>query len=396
MELFVHQLPKNIASYGKELPSEVQFSQPQLCRTTKFQESQASYYKPVNPRHRPHSREPNPKRSISQADAVNLNLKLKFPCIAQHSYRSHLLRVAMLRPIFADAGSSSDRDERPDSVALSSASSAERPASLSSSAAQPGSPSHSNTLSIRDVQRWMSQEPILSCNSPLAQRLRKAVVVLAQSKPRQEDVQPLQSQWHVAQKMNKKRRSLADVTHEFQHKLISAAKQLRQQLQESAEQPADHGSQPAVQSNTSLSDDSSAAPPASQLDVPQANSEFQVLRACNDWFQTISSQEISNSKPLHRLHTALSLLQSSASREQRQKVQQLFGHWKVSQRKTILTGTRRVRKYHELKADLVVKLVAETHRLQRMQHVANAASPAGGRFSTIQAALMRASVQATT
>ena len=309
----------------------------------------------------------------------------------------------MHRSIFADASSSSDRAERPASVASGSASSAEQPAILPSSAAQPGLPSYSKTLSIRDVQRWLAEEPIVSCNSAGAQRVREAVAVLSQSKPRQEDVQPLQNEWHVAQQTNKKRRSLADVIQEFQDKVINAAKKLQQQLSESAQQPAEDASQVAVQSNSksdssSSFDDSSAAPPAPQLDVSQAASDCQVLRECNDWLQTLSPQEISKSQPLQRLQTALSLLQSRASRKQRQDVQQLLGHWNVSQRMTLSTAKSRKRKYDEVKAQLGVKMVEETHRLQRMQQARpdDAASSAGGRFSNIQAAFQRASVQAKT
>ena len=62
--------------------------------------------------------------------------------------------------------------------------------------------------------------------------------MLSQPKPRQEDVQPLQNEWHVAQQQNKKRRPLADVIQEFQDKVINAAKELQQQLSETAQQPA--------------------------------------------------------------------------------------------------------------------------------------------------------------
>ncbi len=279
----------------------------------------------------------------------------------------------MHRFIFADASTSSDSAERPASVASGSASSAEQPATLPPSAAQPGTPSYSKTLSIRDVQCWLAEEPIVSCNSAGAQRVREAVAVLSQPQPRQKDVRRLQNQWHVAQKKNKQTRPLADVIQEFQDKVINAAKKLQQQLSESA------------------------APPAPQLDAPQAASDWQVLRECNDWLQTLPSQEISKSKPLQRLQTALTLLQSHSSRHQRQDVQQLLGHWNVPQK-----TYGRKRKYDEVQAHLVAKLVEETHRLQRMQDVAKAARPddaassAGGRFSDIQAALQRASVQTKT
>ena len=296
----------------------------------------------------------------------------------------------MHRSIFADASSSSDKAERPASVASGSASSAEQPAILPSSAAQPGLPSYSKTSSIRDVQRWLAQEPIVNCNSAVVQRVRKAVAVLSQPKPRQEDVQPLQCEWRVAQKSNKKRKLLAVVIQECQEQVINAAKKLQQQLPELVQHPAGDSVQLTVHS--------SAAPPAPQPNVPQAASDCQGLRECNDWVQTFSSQETSKSQPLQRLQRALFLLQSRSSRKQRGDVHHMLGDWNVSQRKTTLelaTGVRRHRKYDQLKAELVVKLVEETHRLQRMEHVANAddpASSAGAWFSNIQAAHHRISV----
>ena len=297
--------------------------------------------------------------------------------------------------IVAGASSSSDRAERLASVAARSASSAEQSAILPSSAAQPG------LSSIPDVQRWLAQEPIVNCNSAVVQRVRKAVAVLSQPKPRQEDVQPLQCEWRVAQKSNKKRKLLAVVIQECQEQVINAAKKLQQQLPEIAQQPAEDASQLTVQSKSNSSssfDNSSAAPPAPQLNVPQAASDCQGLRECNDWLQTFSSQEISKNQPLQRLQRALFLLQSRSSRKQRGDVHHMLGDWNVSQRKTTLelaTGVRRHRKYDQLKAELVVKLVEETHRLQRMEHVANAddpASSAGAWFSNIQAAHHRISV----
>ena len=60
--------------------------------------------------------------------------------------------------------------------------------------------------SIGDVQRWLAKEPIASCSTADMQRIREAAAVLSHKKPRQEDVQPLQSKWGVAQQKNKKRR----------------------------------------------------------------------------------------------------------------------------------------------------------------------------------------------
>jgi len=139
------------------------------------------------------------------------------------------------------------------------------------------------------------------------------------------------------------------------------------------------------ESNSSSIDDSSAAPPAPQLEGPQVCSDWQALRECSDWLQTLPPQEISKSKPLQRLQTAAALLQSRPSRQQRQDVQQLFDPWGVPQK---TKGCKR--KYNEVKADLLAKLVEEAHRLRKMQNTS--ACSTGGRFSAIQAAFQRGSV----
>jgi hypothetical protein len=110
----------------------------------------------------------------------------------------------MHRFMSSAASSSSGRAEWPATVS-GSFSSAEQPAISLRSAEQPATPSHLKISSIRDVQRWLAEEPIASCSSADAQRIREAVAVLSHPKPRKEDVQPLQSKWQVAQKKDKKR-----------------------------------------------------------------------------------------------------------------------------------------------------------------------------------------------
>ena len=82
--------------------------------------------------------------------------------------------------------------ERPATVS-GSFSSAEQPGTPILSAEQPATPSYSKILSIRDVQRWLTKEPIASSNSADAQRIREAVAVLSQPKPRQEDLHRMNS-----------------------------------------------------------------------------------------------------------------------------------------------------------------------------------------------------------
>ena len=135
----------------------------------------------------------------------------------------------MKRFMSSAASSSSARAELPATMS-SSFSSAEQPATSVCSAEQPGIRCQLKVSSIRDVQRWLAMEPIASCSSADMQRIREAAAVLSHKKPRQEDVQPLQSKWGVAQKKNKKRRPLEEVVDEFRDKVIKAAQQLQVEL----------------------------------------------------------------------------------------------------------------------------------------------------------------------
>ena len=151
----------------------------------------------------------------------------------------------MQRFMSSAASSSAGRAERPATIPGSS-SSAEQPATSLRMTERPATPSFSKILSIRDVQRWLAEEPIESCSSADVQRIREAVAVLSRPKPRQEDVEPLQNKWQVSQKKDKKRRRLGDVLQELQGKVIKAAKKLHIELSDSADQlafasPAVHG-----------------------------------------------------------------------------------------------------------------------------------------------------------
>ena len=111
---------------------------------------------------------------------------------------------------------------------------ADRPDAEAVSVEQPGL----QLQSIGDVKRWLAKEPIASCSTADMQRIREAAAVLSHKKPKQEDVEPLQSKWGVAQKKNKKRRPLEEVVDEFRDKVIKAAQQLQGKLSYSAEQTA--------------------------------------------------------------------------------------------------------------------------------------------------------------
>ena len=95
---------------------------------------------------------------------------------------------------------------------------------------QPATPSQVQIISIQDVQRWLAVETVASCSSADMERIREAAAVLSRPKPRQKEVQPLQSKWQVAQQKDEKRRPLPEVLHEFQGKVVKAAKELQLKL----------------------------------------------------------------------------------------------------------------------------------------------------------------------
>ena len=138
----------------------------------------------------------------------------------------------------SSAASSSSARARPPAAVTSSVGSAEQPATSLGSAEPRATACHLEILSIRDVQRWLAEEPIASCSSAELQRIREAVAVLSSPKPRKEDVLPLLRNWEVAQRKDKKPRPLGDMVQEFQGKVIKAAQKLQQQLRDSVAQSA--------------------------------------------------------------------------------------------------------------------------------------------------------------
>ena len=265
------------------------------------------------------------------------------------------------------ASSSSGRAGRPAAASGSaeqpapSLGSAERPATLSHSlrsAERPATPSHLKLSSIRDVQRWLAQEPAVSCSSAGMQRVREAVAVLSRPDSRQEDVRPLQAKWRVA------RRRLPEVLQELQGKVINEAKKLQTKLSDSAEQPAQMG----------------------------------CLQEWSDWLRTLSEHVVSQSRPLQRARSATALLEMPPSRQQKEDIQSLLDDWGVPQKHR--TGSRggRKRDFSNLRADLVSRVGEETRRLKTIHDEAVAAiaagpvyqnSPAWKEYSALHAAFQR-------
>jgi hypothetical protein len=148
-----------------------------------------------------------------------------------------------------------------------------------------------------------------------------------------------------------------------------------------ARQSTNSAEQPVTGSSFSI-DDSSAARPAQQL---HRLARPRSLRDCNDWLNGLSQQDIAENKPVQRLQSATTLLQGSSSRQQRQEIQKLLEAWDVPQK---AKGCKR--KYEEVKADLVAKVVEEGHRLQILQDAS--ASDAPAHFSAICEGLQHASI----
>ena len=149
-----------------------------------------------------------------------------------------------------------------------------------------------------------------------------------------------------------------------------------------ARKSIDSAEQPVAGSSSSI-DDGSAARPAPQL---HRLAEPRSLRECSDWLNGLSHQEIAENMPVQRLHSATTLLQERSSRQQRQEVHKLLHAWDVPQK-----AQGRKRKYEEVHADLIAKVVEEGHRLQMLQDAS--ATHARARFSAIREALQHASIQ---
>ena len=138
-------------------------------------------------------------------------------------------------------------------------------------------------------------------------------------------------------------------------------------------------------------DHSSAPQPAPQLMIC---AEPRTLEECSHWLKAIPSETIAQCMPLERLHSTLTILQSRSSRQQRKDVQQLLQSWNIPQK---VAG--RKRSYDEVKKDLEAEVLAETHRLKKVQDASHSqnlyesATAAGTQFSAIQTALQRRGIQ---
>ena len=121
----------------------------------------------------------------------------------------------------SSASSNLGRAEQSD-TASSSAGRVEEASISFCSAEQPAISRLLKMSSIRDVQAWLNEEHLASCSSAEAQRIREAVALLSQPKPRQEDVRPLQCKWKVPRQKNNKGTRLEDAIKNLKIKVIEA------------------------------------------------------------------------------------------------------------------------------------------------------------------------------
>ena len=118
--------------------------------------------------------------------------------------------------------------------------------------------------------------------------------------------------------------------------------------------------------------------------------QLRKLEECSQWLKAVYVPESTQSKPLERLQKAITaLLQPSEPRE-RDEIQKLLYSWNVPQ------WNKGKRSYGEVKAELLAKVIKETHRLQKMDGAPEIPSPhaeanaAVWRFSAIRASFQNA------
>ena len=91
---------------------------------------------------------------------------------------------------------------------------------------------------LQEVRRWLATEEVVSSNLDTGP-VREAVAVLTRTpRPRQQEVQPLQNKWGVAQQHRRKRRPLPEVISECERKVVQAAQKLQQQLASNPGKPS--------------------------------------------------------------------------------------------------------------------------------------------------------------
>ena len=161
------------------------------------------------------------------------------------------------------------------SAVSSSSGSAEQPAIINSlagsSAEQPVCETAQPVQALRsitDVQWWLKKNEVVLSSPAKAVRIREVVEALStKPKPRQETIQHFFEPWGVPQRIKKKFRPLPELIEELNTKVIVAAKELQQQLADSAEQPLvlSHSAEQLVPMDTSADVDLDQHPTLAEL-----------------------------------------------------------------------------------------------------------------------------------
>ena len=147
------------------------------------------------------------------------------------------------------------------SAVSSSSGSAEQPAIINSlagtSAEQPARETAQPVKALRsitDVQWWLKNNEVVLSSSAEAMRIREVAEALSTNpKPRRETIERFFKPWGVPQFIKKHRRPLPELIEELNTKVIVAAKELQQQLADSAERPLllSHSAEQPVPMDTS-------------------------------------------------------------------------------------------------------------------------------------------------
>ena len=118
--------------------------------------------------------------------------------------------------------------------------------------------------------------------------------------------------------------------------------------------------------------------------------QLRKLEECSQWLNAVYVPESTQSKPLERLQKAITALLQPSEPRQRDEIQKLLYSWDVPQKNKGKRGAG------EVKAELLAKVIKETHRLQRMDSAPETPSPhaeanaAVWRFSAIRASFQNA------
>ena len=135
--------------------------------------------------------------------------------------------------------------------------------------------------------------------------------------------------------------------------------------------------------------------PAKRRAVRLQSQCLSTLQQSSDWLQALPSDLVAQSQPLKRVQSVTALLQMPSTREQRQEIQSLLTDWDV------LQFQGRKRPLHEVKEELVKKVLKESRRLKTMHNAGaaacdTAATPSSAvYYSAIQTALLKSTEQQT-